>query len=104
MAVFGRGMTLARSVTWVLLSLAIATSVTCTRHPVDHAKLDAELLQSVRKGDTVTVLHLFQQGADINTRDQGGSTALALAADYGHRDVVRLLLDRGADLTQSLVA
>jgi ankyrin repeat protein len=97
MAVFGKRMTLARSVTWVLLSLAIATSVTCTRHPVDHAKLDAELLQSVRKGDTVTVLHLLQQGADINTRDQGGSTALALAADYGHRDVVRLLLDRGAD-------
>ena len=97
MTVLGKRMTLARSVTWLLLSLAIATSVTCTRHPVDHAKLDAELLQSVRKGDTVTVLHLLQQGADVDTRDQGGSTALALAADYGHPDAVKLLMDKGAD-------
>ena len=97
MVVFAQRMTLARSVAWVLLSLAVATCVTCTRRPVDHAKLDAELLQSVRNGDIATVLHLLQQGADIEARDQGGSTALALAADYGHRDVVRLLLDRGAD-------
>jgi ankyrin repeat protein len=97
MAVFAQSMTLARSVIWVLLGLAVSTCVTCTRRPVDHAMLDGELLQSVRKGDTATVLHLLQQGADIDAKDQGGSTALALAADYGHRDVARLLLDRGAD-------
>ena len=65
--------------------------------PVDRAKLDAELLLWVRKGDTATVLHWLQQGAHIDTRDQGGSTALALAADYGHREVVSFLLERGAD-------
>jgi uncharacterized protein len=39
----------------------------------------------------------LQQGAHIEAKDQGGSTALALAADYGHPDVVRLLLEKGAD-------
>lgn len=97
MAVFGQRMALTRNVTWVLLSLAVATCVACTRRPVDHAKLNAELLQSAKKGDAASVLHLLRKGADIEARDQGASTPLALAADYGHRDVVRLLLERGAD-------
>ncbi|KZT75121.1 hypothetical protein DAEQUDRAFT_720337 [Daedalea quercina L-15889] len=34
---------------------------------------------------------------DVNTRDENGYTALHLACDRGHIDVVRLLLGRGAD-------
>ena len=90
-------MTLGRILTIVLLSLAAGAVVSCTRRPVDYAKLDTELLRSARKGDTAAVQHLLQQGAHIEAKDQGGSTAVALAADYGHPDTVRLLLEKGAD-------
>lgn len=90
-------MTLGRIVTMVLLSLAVGAGVSCTRRSGDCAKLDTELLRSARKGDTAAVQHLLQQGAHIEAKDQGGSTAVALAADYGHPDTVRLLLEKGAD-------
>ncbi|EPT04018.1 hypothetical protein FOMPIDRAFT_1046491 [Fomitopsis schrenkii] len=35
--------------------------------------------------------------ADINTKDENGYTPFHLACDRGHADVVRLLLERGAD-------
>ena len=73
-------------------------SVACSRHPTDHVKLDAKLLQSVKEGGTATVLHLLQEGANVNARvEKGGPTATEMAAVYGHRDVVELLLGRGAD-------
>lgn len=96
-APFDERITPAWIVARVLLSFAVATCVGCARHPVDRATLDANLVQSAEKGDAKAVLHLLQEGAHVDARDEGGSTALALAADYGHRDVVKLLLDRGAD-------
>ena len=66
--------------------------------------LDAELLEAAREGDTASVRRLLKQGANIETKDQGGSTALALAADYGHADTVNLLLVKGADPVAGRVA
>jgi ankyrin repeat protein len=40
---------------------------------------------------------LLQHGAPIEAKDQGGSTVLAIAADFGHSDTVKLLLQEGAD-------
>jgi ankyrin repeat protein len=92
----GRAMNRPQLVTIVLLSLAAAAEISCARDPVDYAKLDAELLQSARKGDTATLLRLLQQGAHIEAKDQDGLTALALAADYRHPDTAKLLLEKGA--------
>jgi ankyrin repeat protein len=40
---------------------------------------------------------LFDHGLDANARDEGGSTALGYAAAAGRADVVKLLLEHGAD-------
>lgn len=35
---------------------------------------------------------------NINSKDEDGFTALHLAADRGHLEIVKLLIDAGADL------
>jgi ankyrin repeat protein len=40
---------------------------------------------------------LLEHGADVNTKDDFGITPLHWAADKGHVEVVKLLLERGAD-------
>jgi len=43
---------------------------------------------------------LLDNGADVNatTNDDNGWTALMIAADRNHEDVVEILLDKGADV------
>ena len=59
--------------------------------------LDSDLLRAARKGDTAAVDRLSRLGAKIDAKDEHDSTALSLAADYGHMDTAQLLLSRGAD-------
>lgn len=47
---------------------------------------------------------LVDHGADLNARDQGGRTALQEAVSYGTREVVDLLVDRGAEIDLHLAA
>lgn len=41
---------------------------------------------------------MLAANADILVRNRDGATALHTAASYGHSDVVKTLLDHGADL------
>ncbi len=41
---------------------------------------------------------LLDEGVDVNTKFRYGATALSYAADRGHLDVAKLLVDRGADV------
>jgi len=41
---------------------------------------------------------LIERGADVNTRDMLGWTPLRDAARCGHREVVKLLLEHGAQV------
>jgi ankyrin repeat protein len=41
---------------------------------------------------------LLQRGADLKAQNARGNTALALAMQPGHHRIVRLLIDRGADM------
>ena len=43
------------------------------------------------------VKQVLDQGADVNARDNQGSTALISAVEFGNPAVVKILLDRGAD-------
>ncbi len=61
-----------------------------------------ELMRASREGDVVTVRRLLDEGCDPNAR--GGSlrlTPLIVSAANGHRDVVELLLSRGAAIEVS---
>ena len=43
------------------------------------------------------LLSLFQVGADVRARDDGGLIPLHNACSFGHAEVVHLLLSAGAD-------
>jgi ankyrin repeat protein len=49
-------------------------------------------------GDLPVVRLLIDRGADLQTRDEEGRTALHWAATCWFRAIARLLIDRGADL------
>lgn len=48
-------------------------------------------------GNKARVEELLAAGVDVNSRDTDGTTPLMLAATGGHPDIVKLLLDAGAD-------
>lgn len=58
-----------------------------------------QLQEAARKGDAATVRKLLDEGVDVNTKFRYGATALFYACDHGHVEVVKVLLDKGADLT-----
>jgi Ankyrin repeats (3 copies) len=58
-----------------------------------------QLQDAARKGDAATVKRLLDEGVDVNTKFRYNATAIFYACDAGHVDVVKVLLDHGADLT-----
>ncbi|MDD3673346.1 MAG: ankyrin repeat domain-containing protein [Synergistaceae bacterium] len=60
-------------------------------------ELNKKLIYTSARGNTEQVRELLDAGADPNTKDNDGHTALIEAAWRGKTETVRLLLDRGAD-------
>lgn len=57
-----------------------------------------QLQDAARKGDAAAVTRLLDAGVDVNTKFRYNATALFYACDAGHLDVVKVLLERGADV------
>lgn len=60
--------------------------------------LKEELLTATNNGDLKEVINLVNQGANVNTPNNKGSTVLHLAARNGNYDVAKVLLDHGANI------
>lgn len=58
---------------------------------------DARLINAADHGNLQAVKDELANGADVNARAQFGDTALNLAAENGHLDVVEYLIACGAD-------
>src|SRR4051812_7602467 len=56
------------------------------------------LMSAARSEEITEVESALNEGADVNLRDEHGSTPLMIAAHVGNLMIVRLLLDRGAYL------
>src|ERR1035437_10604970 len=57
-----------------------------------------ELIQAIRNNDLASLKARLAKGADVNTRDQRGSTLLMHAAAFGSSEAVKLLLESGAQV------
>ena len=57
-----------------------------------------ELFDAARRGDRARVAQLLEAGVDVNAKARYDATALMFAADRGHLEIVRLLVERGADV------
>jgi uncharacterized protein len=57
-----------------------------------------ELISAAERGRAKEVERLIRSGADLNTVDNWGWTALILASYWNHGEVVELLIRSGADL------
>jgi uncharacterized protein len=57
------------------------------------------LMKAVKSNDVARVKELIQQGGNINASDTNGDTPLVMAAYEGCTEIVKLLLEAGADVT-----
>ena len=56
------------------------------------------LLEAARSGDRARTVALLDKGADVNATSRYNVSALGFAAERGHFELVRLLIERGARL------
>ena len=60
--------------------------------------MSAELLNVVLAGDVAKASTLLKSGADINSKNEEGATALILAAGVGNIAMVEMLIKAGAEI------
>ena len=81
------------------LAILLCALLTAAAIPAQEPSAQAEALwDAARNGDRAKVAALLEAGVDVNVRTRYGVTALIFAADKGRLEVVRLLVERGADV------
>jgi len=68
----------------------------------ERAKLDLQLIESAKQGDTERVVDLLDNGAHIDAVDlRHGANALYWAVHGSHIETAEVLLDKGADVNMA---
>lgn len=65
--------------------------------------LTQALMDAVEKGDLSAVKESLSRGADVNARDGQRMTALHHAAENGHKAIVEILIESGAEVNATVV-
>ena len=60
--------------------------------------LGGHLLNASQSGELEEVKRLLNAGAEVNTKDNDGRTALMAASRYGHTEIAKVLISKGADV------
>jgi len=55
--------------------------------------------EAIALDEYATTLSFLKNGADVNARNDSGETLLHIAVQYGHIEMVRLLLEQGANVS-----
>jgi outer membrane protein assembly factor BamB len=76
---------------WILL-------LTTFQAPAVNTAADTALLDAAQQDSLPGVTRALQQGANVNAKTRYNATALMLGAMNGNIDIVRLLIERGADM------
>jgi ankyrin repeat protein len=85
------------------LTVALLMVMTCVfdeqgnAQAVGRTDLGAQLLQAANQGDINTVHSLLKEGANIDVKDQRGSTPLIIASEHGDAAMLKLLLASSAN-------
>ena len=79
-----------------MTNLALALLLLVPQAP-DPARQDA-YLDAIRKGDAAAVKAVLDQGVEVDAKFRYDRTALSFAADRGSVEIVKMLLERGADV------
>jgi len=66
--------------------------------PAANSAADTALLDAAQQNDLPGVTRALQQGASINAKTRYNATPLMLGAMNGNLEIVRLLIERGADM------
>lgn len=72
--------------------LLIVSGTASANQPVD------VLIEAARSGDVEKAKYALEKGAGVNERNKHGATGLYTAAGQGKADILRLLLERKADV------
>ena len=76
----------------MILAMMLAAAACVSRNDA----LDDELLSAAMTGDSALVENLLDRGADINARSEAGNTALDIAYEEGHQQLISALRTAGA--------
>jgi len=66
----------------------------------DISDKNAKLIQAAKDGNLPAVQTLLAGGADVNTKNNQGTTSLIMAAMNGNTEMVKLLLEKGANVKE----
>ena len=89
----------------LLMSLIVSNLTLCDYMDIDYYAeseaffLDSSLRDAAKAGSKRDLAQLLEHGAEINSHDIYGRTALMQAIRYGHLDCVQLLAEKGAEIT-----